>query len=292
MRLFIEHLQKKTVPHDMLEEFRASNVRFYDGWLIVRVVDHKSVAATAGASSNTDADDQIPFSIHNYNKFITPSPYAPYPAQEQPKMPSREKSPALKQEPGEGSSSHVNGDSSSIVNGEPRSDNIFDGTGKPGKPQPKTFHVALRPTILSKHIDLMIDSMMPDPRAVNRRQSQAFPSARASGSTSMAAPNTPLTAAPPTPTLEKGPIPKRQKTQIEPKALLDYEAKVVNATAPPIYLDPVDSLEEAQVLQGLLKDPYHDEEPPSPKGRKRTVAELAADDALAKEQERFMLIMD
>jgi transcription factor SPT20 len=36
----------------------------------------------------------------------------------------------------------------------------------------------------------------------------------------------------------------------------------------------------------------HAEKPPSPKTRKRTVAEMAADEAAAAEQERFMLILD
>jgi transcription factor SPT20 len=283
MRLFIEHLQKKTIPHDMLEEFKNANVQFYDGWLIVRVVDHKSVSASAGPSSNTDPDDQIPFSIHNYNPYITPSPWVPYPAQTLPKPPSRGRSsPVPKQEPGEASTSQMNGDYSTL-NGESAS--------KAKKPQPKIFHVALRPTNLSKHMDLVIDSMTPDSRTLNRRQSQAFP-ARTPGASSMPAPGTPLSAIPPTPSLEKGPPLKRQKMKVDPKDLLDYEAGVVRATAPPVFLDPVKTFEEAQALQHFLRDPLYEDEPPSPKGRKRTVAELAADDALAKEQERFMLIMD
>jgi transcription factor SPT20 len=80
--------------------------------------------------------------------------------------------------------------------------------------------------------------------------------------------------------------------KVEPKDLLEYEAGIVRGTAPPIFLEPVKTFEDAQALRHFLRDPLYDEEPPSPKGRKRTVAELAADDALAKEQERFMLIMD
>ena len=82
MRPIIEHLKKGTIPHDVLEELRRDNVRFYDGWLIVKVIDHKSVATDA-AATNGAADDEKPFSIHNYNHFITPSPCAPYPAKEQ-----------------------------------------------------------------------------------------------------------------------------------------------------------------------------------------------------------------
>jgi transcription factor SPT20 len=291
MRLFIEHLQKKTIPHDMLEEFKAANVQFYEGWLIVRVVDHKSVSAAAGPSSNNDPDDQVPFSIHNYNQYITPSPWVPYPVQEPPKPSFRGRSsPIPKQESAETSNSQMNGGSSTL-NGDAPSGKNSESASRANKPQPKIYHVALRPTNLSKHMDIVIDSMTPDSRTMNRRQSQAF-SARTPGTTNMPAPGTPLSAVPPTPSLEKGPPPKRQKMKVDPKDLLDYEAGIVRGTAPPIFLDPVNNFEEAQALQHFLRDPLYDEEPPSPKGRKRTVAELAADDALAKEQERFMLIMD
>jgi transcription factor SPT20 len=195
-----------------------------------------------------------------------------------------------KQESGETSNSQMNGGSSTL-NGDAPSGKNSESASRANKLQPKIYHVALRPTNLSKHMDIVIDSMTPDLRTLNRRQSQAF-SARTPGATNMPAPGTPLSAVPPTPSLEKGPPPKRQKMKVDPKDLLDYEAGIVRGTAPPIFLDPVKSFEEAQALQHFLRDPLYDEEPPSPKGRKRTVAELAADDALAKEQERFMLIMD
>lgn len=79
MRFIIEHLQKRTVPHDILEELKKSDVRFYEGWLIVRVVDHKTVASNSVSTSQSSSDDQTPFSINNYNPYITPSPWAPYP---------------------------------------------------------------------------------------------------------------------------------------------------------------------------------------------------------------------
>ena len=283
MRMFIEHLQKKTIPHDMLEELRKSDVRFYDGWLIVRVVDHKSVSATVGGASNTSSSDQ--FSIHNHNPYITPSPWRPYPVKNQSDAEPEQKSPKLKQEPGEDSSNRPK--SSSGINGQ---NGLHEASPKSRQPQPRIYHVALRPTTLSKHMDLVIDSMTPDPKALNRRQSQAFPNAR-TPSSSMPPP-TPLSAVPSTPSHERGPPAKKLKMKIESKDLLDYEARVVNSTAPPLFLETVNSLDEAHNLLEFLKDPWHDEPPPSPKGRKRTIAELAADDALAKEQERFMLIMD
>ncbi|KAH0828211.1 hypothetical protein AYO21_03770 [Fonsecaea monophora] len=273
MRVFLEHLARGTIPHDMVEEFRKSEVKYYDGWLIVRVVDHKSTAKDA-AASGAAADDEKPFSIHNYNQYITPSPYAPYPSKEQ----SVTKSPSLKQE-----------QASSDGRAHPGSDDTIDVAPKSSKPQPRVYHVALRPTILSRHMDLVIDAMTPDPKSLNRKQSQANVNSRAPGG---GVPQTPISAIPPTPSSEKGPPFKKIKLKIDPKDMLEYEGRVVNATAPPLYLEPVESLEEAESLMTLLKDPLHDQRPPSPKSRKRTVAELAADDAHAKEQERFMLIMD
>lgn len=286
MRVFIEHLQKGTIPHDMLEEFRKSGVKFYDGWLIVRVVDHKS-AAKAAATTGAEAEDDKPFSIHNYNTFITPSPYVPYP-----KQPSIHKSPLMKQENGASSEKQKNGEhpSSSTVNGEPGSDDSVRPSSRPGKPQPRVFHVALRPTNLSKHMDLVLASMDLDPKsALNRKQSQIFNSARTPGSATgaMAAPLSLDTA-----TIgEKGPVSKKRKLRIAPDQMAIFEKSVINHTAPPLDLSLVNSLEEAELKMLSYRDPMHDQEPPSPKSRKRTVAELAADEALAKKQEGFMLIM-
>lgn len=260
----------------MVEEFRKSDVRYYEGWLIVRVVDHKS-AAKEVAANGAAADDEKLFSIHNYNQYITPSPYAPYPSKEQPVA----RSPPMKHEQKDSVSSQ---DPSAL-----NSTDTIDVAPKSTKPQPKIYHVALRPTILSKHMDLVIDAMTPDPKSINRKQSQANVNSRAPGS---GAPQTPISGMPATPSIEKGPPLKKQKLKIDPKDMLEYEARVVNATAPPLYLEPVESLQEVDSLISMLKDPYHDARPPSPKSRKRTVAELAAEDAHAKEQERFMLIMD
>jgi transcription factor SPT20 len=283
MRAFIEHLQKKTVPHDMLEEFRKAGVKFYDGWLIVKVVDHKSVAKAA-ATTGVEAEDKKPFSIHNYNTFITPSPYVPYPKQQ-----TTNKSPVMKQEPGVAPDKYTNGDHpSSSTLGEPGSDDAARPSSKPGKPQPRIFHVALRPTNLSKHMDMVLASMELDPKSsLNRKQSQVF-NARTPGSAgTMAAPLSLDTSA----AGDKGPALKKRKLRIAPDQMIHFERAVTNHTAPPLCLNLVNSLEEAEVQMLMLRDPMYDQLPPSPKSRKRTVAELAADDALAKEQERFMLIM-
>lgn len=71
-----------------------------------------------------------------------------------------------------------------------------------------------------------------------------------------------------------------------------FQADVLLATEPPLYLEPVKNPQEAQRVLEMLRHPLHSDPPPSPKTRKRTTAELAADDAQAAEAERRMLIMD
>lgn len=271
MRMFIEHLKAGTVPHDMVEEFRKSEVQFYDGWLIVRVVDHCTIKTSANGAGNP-TDDGKPFSIHNYNQYITPSPYAAYPTKEQ----IGQRSPQIKQDP----------QNKENQSSDARSDDTITAQPKSNKPKPKVYHVALRPTNLSRQMDLALDALAPDPKSINRKQSQANVNSRGG------APPTPISGVPSTPGIERGPPLKKPKLKIDAKDLLEYEARVINATAPPLYLEVPESYEEAETLVAMLRDPLHDAPPPTAKSRKRTFAELAADDAQAKESERFMLIMD
>ena len=270
MRFFIEHLKKGTIPHDMLEELRIGNVRFYDGWLLVKIIDHKSVAVDQKASNGV-TDDEKPYSIHNYNHFITPSPCVPYPTKEQ-----LAHSPPVKLE-----RNGSTGDKENVAP-EAKTEQTTGTTAKSRNTEPKTFWKALQPTQLSRHMDLTLDYTAPDPKA---RKPQANP--RQAGQ-----PPTPSGTVPPTPISERPPPLKKQKMKIDPKDHIEYEARLVNATAPPLYLEAAQSLEDVERIYKMLSDPLCKEPPPSPKSRKRTVAELAADDAHAKEQERFMLIMD
>lgn len=270
MRFFIEHVKKGTIPHDMLEELRIANVKFYDGWLLLKIIDHKSVAIDQKASNGV-SDDEKPYSIHNYNHFITPSPCVPYPTKEQ-----LARSPPVKLE-----RSGSSGDKENVAP-EVKSEQVPDASAKSLKTEPKVFWKALQPTHLSRHVDLTLDYIAPDPKA-----RKAQPNARQGGQ-----PPTPSGTVPPTPISERPPPLKRQKLKIDPKDHLEYEARLINATAPPLYLEPAQGLEDVERIWKMLADPLCNEPPPSPKSRKRTVAELAADDAHAKEQERFMLIMD
>lgn len=125
----------------------------------------------------------------------------------------------------------------------------------------------------------------PDPRAA-KAAAAAQLSRTQSGTI---APQSPATTGP---QIERGHPAKRQKTLVDPKDLPEVESKIICATAAPLYLEPVDSFDDAQSLLKLMGDPLYSNPPPAPKSRKRTVAELAADEALAAEEERFMLIMD
>ena len=50
------------------------------GCLIVQIHDHRNTTSSASTNANANKSDQNqPFSIHNYNQYVTPSPYVPYP---------------------------------------------------------------------------------------------------------------------------------------------------------------------------------------------------------------------
>ncbi|KAL4766477.1 uncharacterized protein BDW70DRAFT_126044 [Aspergillus foveolatus] len=270
MKVIIEHIRAGTVPHDMMEELLRANVRFYEGCLIVRVVDHKSVSAqTRKSTASSSSDNNTPFSIHNYNEHITPSAYVPYPKQNQLALEKSSGNDTAAEQPetkdgSEGSSKD-------------NSQNVGITSNKPAIPKPRVFTTVLHPTPRSLQAELTLLATTPDPRAAK----QAAPAS---------------STVPPSPGAstqqERGHSAKRQKMLVEPHELLDCESKLTRALAPPLFLDPVTSLEEVHSLLKYMESPLHRDPPPSPKRRKRTVAELAADEALAAEEERFMLIMD
>ncbi|BCS26105.1 uncharacterized protein APUU_50816S [Aspergillus puulaauensis] len=280
MKVIIEHIRAGTVPHDMMEELLRANVRFYEGCLIVRVVDHKSVSAqtrkTTVPSSN---DNNTPFSIHNYNEHITPSAYVPYPKQNQ----LASEKPASTETAAEQSDKKDSGEQDGPS--QQNSQDIASASEHKQTPsQPRVFTTVLHPTPRSLQAELTLLATTPDPRAAKQTGSASSrPQARS-------------TAAPPSPGAsaqhERGHVAKKQKMMVEPQELMECESKLTKALAPPLFLEPVDTFEDVQALLKFMESPIHRDAPPSPKRRKRTVAELAADEALAAEEERFMLIMD
>lgn len=111
------------------------------------------------------------------------------------------------------------------------------------------------------------------------------------GATPTAHPPTPLTSVPPTPLTAKGSSKHPQMILTEAN-VHEWEAEVINRTAPPLYLQPAKDFAESQGLIEAMAHPLHSAAPPAPKARKRTTAELAADEAQAASEERFMLIYD
>jgi transcription factor SPT20 len=252
----------------------GTNTRHQLGCLIVKVVDHKSVSAQTNKTTVTSTDEKnTPFSIHNYNQHVTPSPYVPYPKQNQIKSEandlSKSDSPEKKPDADLADSAKPVTETSTTVNA--------NDAEKQAEHKPKVFTTVLHPTPLSLQAELTYLSTTPHPHAnlnsaANKKQ--------------------PVSTQPQTKTTSGQPPAKRQKMLVDPEDLPKFEATLIRAVAPPVYLDPVDSFESAQELLKLMESPLHCARPPSPKARKRTVAELAADEALAAEEERFMLIMD
>lgn len=143
--------------------------------------------------------------------------------------------------------------------------------------KPRVFTTVLHPTARTLQAELTLLVTTPDPRS-NKAPAQSSSSVSA---------GTPTINQP-----DRGHVAKRQKMLVEPEELLECESKMIQALAPPLFLEPVHSAGAAQDLLKHLESPLHCNPPPLPKRRKRTVAELAADEALAAEEERFMLIMD
>lgn len=232
------------------------------GCLIVRVVDHKTVPTRPDTNKSPSGEKIVPFSLHNYNPHITPSPYAPFP-----KIQDKEKATP-------GTTNDTSTDKPEAQppdEPEPARDAIVNGDAS----KPRVFTTVLHPTPLSLQAEITLCALTPDPRAPKRQQPAQANSQRSTAQQS-----------------DRGHPVKRQKMMVEPDELPEFESKLILATAPPLYLDPVDSPASCQKLLQHLQSPRHCNKPPSPKIRRRTVAELAADEALAAEEERFMLLMD
>ncbi|KAL8719611.1 MAG: hypothetical protein Q9225_003412, partial [Loekoesia sp. 1 TL-2023] len=263
MKIILEHLKAQTVPHDMVEELNAAGVRFYEGCLIVQ------------ASAATKANDKnTPFSIHNYNEHLTPSPFVPYP-----KLTSTcdetAKPDNTKQE---------------TSKNEKESTKDPSATQKVPAKGPRIFTTVLLPTPQSIEEEVFVWANTPDPRSNNRKQSQASAATRTPASATMPHPPTPLSAVPSTPVA--GPPNKKQKMLLGESDVRTFQCKLTSSTTAPLFLEPVSSLQAASKLIETLTDLLHKGGLPSPKTRKRTVAELEADEAQAASEQRFMLIMD
>ncbi|SPO03977.1 uncharacterized protein DNG_06660 [Cephalotrichum gorgonifer] len=274
MKVFLEHIRNRTVPHelDLLRGLHSSGVPFYEGCLIVQVHDHKSVAQAnntpkAAAKTNTATIS----SIHNYNPYLTPSTT---------NYPKTEPQPVADADAGAG------GQSVEKKVEEHNKENILSPplptNPKTTPRKPTITTVVLHPTQQSLLAELLIKA--------------STPSATADGKDDPLAPPTPATAAPSS--TNKTPRPakrqKREPMEIDGSNINAVEGQILLHTLPPLDLEPARNKEDVIALleKHEKEQPMHSEPLPKPKARKRTVAEMAADQALIAGQERYMLTLD
>ncbi|KAJ2986309.1 hypothetical protein NUW58_g5090 [Xylaria curta] len=235
MKIFMDHVRTRTIPHDLLDDFTEAGVPFYDGCLIVQVHDHRSVAqAKEVARPTSKSNSSTPFSIHNSNPYITPSPYAPYP---------KENISSTEQEPS-------NPNKPTAINGDPDKENGVapnpSANSKNSKEPPKAnvYTVVLHPTPESVSKDLRTIATTP-------KCSVEF---KTGSDMSTMPPPTPLSAVPPTPSASNMPPPakkqKREKTELGDYDLYAFEGQILRATTSPLHLEVPKSKEDAIALIG------------------------------------------
>ncbi len=162
--------------------------------------------------------------------------------------------------------------------------------------KPKISTIVLHPTDLTLYTDLALKASTPLPSSVSaRRESRVDIRAATPMSASGLRPQTPMIAIPPTPHLGMEPPAKRfkrDKMELEGKTVHGFEGETIAFITAPLILDTVDSAEESARLLEALTHPEHSSKVPSPKARKKTVAEMAAEESAAANDEQYMLILD
>ncbi|RKF57614.1 putative transcription factor spt20 [Golovinomyces cichoracearum] len=273
MRIMIEHLRQRTIPHDLVEYF--GDIPYYEECLIVQIHDHKSIASSQPPERDkSPKPKQVLFSILNHSPYCTPSPYAP---QETQKTPKNKSSLA---------------DKSNTDNAEQHQKNDVPSstTPTPGPLKPKILTVVLHPTPLSRFVDLAIktaETFCTEDTSSNQQERKKNMSTSVPANSTASVPLTPQASmAPPAKRV------KRSKVNLDSNHIYSLEAQLNLATTAPLFLEPVSNAFESAALLECLTHPMHEEKPPAPKIRKRTVAEMAADEAFAAEQERYMLLLD
>ena len=284
MRILIEHVKLRTIPHDLMEFFSVSNVPFYEGCMIVQVYDHKSAAPLQDSSrAKSGPGKTVPFSVHNYNQHLTPSPYVPFPLESLQTGGSNTESDKSK-DSGQKNKENMPAPAAPADVEQSKSEALAK--------RPKVSTIVLYPTSVSNHADITIKAA--DARS-NSTDGRIESRQEMNGPLSATVPPTPSTAVPSTPQASMAPPAKRQKklkVELDSSNIHAIEAQITLATTAPLLLDAVSSAMESAALLESLSHPMHSEKPPSPKTRKRTVAEMAADEALAVAQERYMLCFD
>ncbi|PPJ51695.1 hypothetical protein CBER1_08756 [Cercospora berteroae] len=214
---------------------------------------HNHRAATGKSKREDAASNSTRSSMHNYSVYVTPSPYVDYPRLAQ--QQAVEKVENEKAPAGEDKGKQQNG--------------------------PQIATVVLFPTEMTRHREMLLLAKTPASQMPRKRKGGDEPP-------------TPQLSVPPTPMAATAgrSTPDDNKMCLEPQDFYQFQADVLLATQPPLLLQPVDGPESTQKVLEALSHPLHQASPPSPKTRKRTTAEMAADDEKAAEAERRMLVMD
>lgn len=259
----------------MVWDFNEAGVLFYEGCLIVEVHDHKSVAVEKEdeARPTSRSKQDVPNSIHKYNRFVTPSPNRPFPKDAGIVNSNAKNLDVEQKEKPAGLGEQGNSSASSSPQAQK--------TKTPSKP--KIYTLVLFPTQLSRQADIAL-------RACNPRHTGQ------DGTNGV--PPTPSAVVPPTPTGSSMPPPakrvKRERMELDSGNIHAAEGAMLLATLPPLDLEPTkDAAGTIRKLEEQAAAVAHRfQDPPKPKTRKRTVAEMAADEAHAAETERFLLALD
>lgn len=153
--------------------------------------------------------------------------------------------------------------------------------------------VVLHPTQLSQYIDIAIKATTPAENTNKRRESSQYD---APLSANGVRPQTPMLAIPSTPNMAMDPPPakrqKREKMEIDVKNVYPVESQITLAITAPLFLEPTRDARDTIALFEALSHPDHSEPMPSPMMRKKTVAEMEAEDSAAQIEEQYMLTLD
>jgi transcription factor SPT20 len=272
MREILEHVKTRTIPHNMAEDFYAAEIPFYDNCLIVELHDFRSGGVKPRDDTNSLGESgKSAFSIHNYNSFITPSPHAPYPTNKADAKASQTEAQAK--------------DAAVKEDKENMPAPNQNGVSQKQAVKARIWTRVLFPTPQSHLADIQLLATTPMPDAATLKRMQAAGRAGAM-------PPTPMTAVPPTPTFSNGPSPKRQKMVLDDSNVHEFESELYNATCPKLHLEPTKSFAESLALMEAITHPNNKNDAPVRKTRKRTTAELQADEAEAAATQRFMLAGD
>lgn len=220
-------------------------VPFYDGCMIVQIHDHKSSAPSQEkARANTGPGKAVPFSIHNYNSYVTPSPYVPY----------------VQQNVGLGKKREAEREDVKLKSTEQKDKENMPAPSLPNdvkrNPIKKVYSVVLRPTPPSQTVELVqkLGELQSGGANVRKESRQDV--------------NGPLSATIPTPTTaipaisRDGPGAKRvKKSNLDNSFAYNFAAECSLRTTARLHLEPVHSAAASAALLEDLAHPMHSAKP-------------------------------